>query len=91
MSGSNCVVIGQPVDYRRGSGTDDHAALDVLGQDADETPVALLGELDQYLAELAYLRALLLAGDGTRLEHLFDEARRARNAWAEQQTNPVSE
>lgn len=52
---------------------------------------ALLGELDQYLAELAYLRALLLAGDGIRLEHLFDEARRARNAWAEQQTNPVSE
>ncbi len=52
---------------------------------------ALLGELDQYLAELAYLRALLLAGDATRLEHLFDEARRARNAWAEQQTNIASE
>lgn len=44
---------------------------------------ALLGELDQYLAELAYLRALLLAGDGNRLEQLFDEARQARNAWAE--------
>lgn len=45
---------------------------------------ALLGELDQYLAELAYLRALLIAGDGPRLEQLFDEARQARNAWAEQ-------
>lgn len=45
---------------------------------------ALLGELDQYLAELAYLRALLMAGDGKRLEQLFDEARCARNAWAEQ-------
>lgn len=45
---------------------------------------ALLGELDQYLAELAYLRALLLSSDGERLEQLFDEARRARNAWAEQ-------
>ncbi len=52
---------------------------------------ALLGELDQYLAELAYLRALLMAGDASRLEQLFDEARRARNAWAEQQTNIVSE
>ena len=45
---------------------------------------ALLAELDQYLAELAYLRALLLASDGNRLEQLFAEARRARNAWAEQ-------
>ncbi|ANQ84235.1 prephenate dehydrogenase [Azoarcus olearius] len=45
---------------------------------------ALLAELDQYLAELAYLRALLLAGDGTRLEQLFGEARRARDAWAAQ-------
>ena len=44
---------------------------------------ALLGELDQYLAELAYLRALLLSGDGERLEQHFDEARKARNAWAE--------
>lgn len=45
---------------------------------------ALLGELDQYLAELAYLRALLMAGDGKRLEQLFDEAQHARNAWAAQ-------
>ncbi|MCK0512222.1 prephenate dehydrogenase [Aromatoleum buckelii] len=45
---------------------------------------ALLGELDQYLAELAQLRALLLSADGDRLEQLFGEARAARNAWAEQ-------
>lgn len=44
---------------------------------------ALLAELDEYLAELAYLRALLMAGDGNRLEALFSEARTARNAWAE--------
>ncbi len=49
---------------------------------------ALLAELDQYLAELAYLRALLLAGDGERLEHVFNEARQARNAWAEQAAPP---
>ncbi|MBR0566190.1 prephenate dehydrogenase/arogenate dehydrogenase family protein [Azoarcus sp. L1K30] len=45
---------------------------------------ALLGELDEYLAELAYMRALLMAGDGKRLEQMFEEARSARNAWAEQ-------
>ncbi len=44
---------------------------------------ALLAELDQYLAELAYLRALLLSADGERLQQHFDEARLARNAWAE--------
>lgn len=44
---------------------------------------ALLAELDQYLAELAYLRALLLSGDSERLEQHFEEARTARNAWAE--------
>lgn len=49
---------------------------------------ALLAELDQYLAELAYLRALLLSGDGERLEQLFDEARTARNTWAEQFSGP---
>lgn len=43
---------------------------------------ALLAELDQYLAELAYLRALLLSGDSERLEQHFDEARKARNEWA---------
>ncbi len=49
---------------------------------------ALLAELDQYLAELAYLRALLLSGDSERLEQLFDEARTARNTWAEQFSGP---
>lgn len=49
---------------------------------------ALLAELDQYLAELAYLRALLLSGDGERLEQLFDEARTARNTWAERFSGP---
>jgi prephenate dehydrogenase len=51
---------------------------------------AVLAELDQYLAELAYLRALLLSGDGDRLEQLFAEARRARNDWAEQYAAGVS-
>lgn len=45
---------------------------------------ALLGELDAYLAELAYLRALLTAGKGDELESLFKTARDARNAWAVQ-------
>lgn len=45
---------------------------------------ALLAELDEYLAELAYLRALLLSGDSERLEQHFSEARAARNTWAEQ-------
>jgi len=44
---------------------------------------ALLAELDQYLGELAYLRALLLGNDGKALEALFAEARDARNRWAE--------
>lgn len=44
---------------------------------------ALLGELDTYLAELALLRAYLMTGDGESLQGIFDEARRARNAWAE--------
>ncbi len=45
---------------------------------------ALLAELDQYLAELAYLRALLLSADGERLQQHFADARAARNAWAQQ-------
>ncbi|NMG64296.1 prephenate dehydrogenase/arogenate dehydrogenase family protein [Azoarcus indigens] len=49
---------------------------------------ALLAELDQYLAELAYLRALLLGGEADRLEKLFEEARCARNAWAERNAPP---
>lgn len=48
---------------------------------------ALLGELDAYLAELAYLRALLMAGKGDDLEALFQTAREARNAWAQQGQN----
>lgn len=44
---------------------------------------ALLAELDQYMAELVQLRALLAAGDGAGLKAVFDTARRARNAWAE--------
>lgn len=48
---------------------------------------ALLAELDEYLAELAYLRALLLSGDGERLQQHFTEARAARNAWAAQIEN----
>lgn len=44
---------------------------------------ALLAELDAYLAELAYLRALLMQGDGVALESLFGQASAARNAWAE--------
>lgn len=45
--------------------------------------VALLDELDAYQAELARLRALLVASDGDGLEAVFGRARRARNAWAE--------
>jgi len=44
---------------------------------------ALLGELDQYLGELALIRSLLLSGNGPRLEQLFEEARRARTKWGE--------
>ncbi|PLK48255.1 prephenate dehydrogenase/arogenate dehydrogenase family protein [Uliginosibacterium sp. TH139] len=44
---------------------------------------ALLAELDAYLTELAYLRALLMQGDGGGLESLFAEASVARNDWAE--------
>src|SRR5690606_5743649 len=45
--------------------------------------VALLGELDQYVAELGRLRHLLEAGDGGGLEEVFAFARRARVAWGE--------
>ena len=44
---------------------------------------ALLGELDQYLGELALIRSLLLSGNGSRLEQLFEEARQARTKWGE--------
>ncbi len=46
---------------------------------------ALLAELDAYLAQLAWLRALLLQGDGQELEKLFSEASAARNKWANSQ------
>ncbi|GAA5181346.1 hypothetical protein GCM10025771_28090 [Niveibacterium umoris] len=42
---------------------------------------ALLAELDTYLTELAWIRALLSQGDGDSLEKLFCEARDARDAW----------
>lgn len=44
---------------------------------------ALLAELDEYLAELAYMRALLMSSDGDKLESLFATARDARNRWAD--------
>ena len=50
---------------------------------------SLLAELDAYLSELAYLRALLVEGDGPALEAVFDEASRARNTWADK-AFPVS-
>ncbi|MCL2658129.1 MAG: prephenate dehydrogenase/arogenate dehydrogenase family protein [Betaproteobacteria bacterium] len=48
---------------------------------------AILAELDAYLTELAWVRALLVQGDGESLETLFDEARNARNAWLAGQFN----
>ncbi|HNA68777.1 MAG TPA: prephenate dehydrogenase/arogenate dehydrogenase family protein [Rhodocyclaceae bacterium] len=44
---------------------------------------SLLAELDAYLGELAWLRALLASGDGPALEKVFSEASRARNEWAD--------
>ena len=46
---------------------------------------ALVAELDAYLAELAWLRALLLNADGEGLEKHFAEASAARNAWGSSQ------
>ncbi|MBL8395416.1 MAG: prephenate dehydrogenase/arogenate dehydrogenase family protein [Candidatus Accumulibacter sp.] len=45
--------------------------------------LALLDELDCYRAQLDELRAALQAGDGARLEEIFDVARTARRAWGE--------
>ncbi|WP_341675419.1 prephenate dehydrogenase/arogenate dehydrogenase family protein [Niveibacterium sp. SC-1] len=42
---------------------------------------ALLAELDTYLTELAWIRALLSKADGESLEKLFTDARDARDAW----------
>lgn len=47
--------------------------------------VALLEELDRYRAQLDELRAVLDAGDGRRLEEIFDTARTARRAWQQGQ------
>ena len=47
--------------------------------------VALLEELDRYRAQLDELRAVLDAGDGQRLEEIFDIARTARRAWQQGQ------
>lgn len=44
---------------------------------------SLQAELDAYLTELAYLRALLAEGNGPALERVFDAASRARNTWAD--------
>ena len=44
---------------------------------------SLLAELDAYLTELAYLRALLSEGNGPALERVFDAASRARTTWAD--------
>lgn len=46
---------------------------------------ALLEELDRYRAQLDELRSALVAGDGQRLEEIFDTARTARRAWQELQ------
>jgi len=45
---------------------------------------ALLGELDSYRAQLADLHDALAAGDGARLEAVFDIARQRRRAWGGQ-------
>ncbi|MBW7656259.1 MAG: prephenate dehydrogenase [Hydrogenophilus thermoluteolus] len=42
----------------------------------------ILAELDEYLSELAWIRALLLSGNGDGLYHLFAAASEARNRWA---------
>lgn len=42
---------------------------------------ALLAEVDAYAAALARARSMLAAGDGTALESMYSNARRARLAW----------
>ncbi len=42
---------------------------------------ALLDQLDGYLAQLTQMRASLAAGDGTALETVYANARRARQQW----------
>lgn len=43
---------------------------------------ALLRELDDYMTQLARMRALLAAGDSTGLEAIYANAQRARHAWS---------
>lgn len=43
---------------------------------------ALLRELDAYMAQLVNLRQLLAAADGAGIEAVYDNAQRARHAWA---------
>ncbi|QGZ43265.1 prephenate dehydrogenase/arogenate dehydrogenase family protein [Pseudoduganella flava] len=45
--------------------------------------VALLAELDAYMAQLTQLRAQLAAGDGAGLEAVYGNAQRARRNWIE--------
>ena len=44
---------------------------------------ALLGELDDYLAQLTRMRAMLAARDGAGLEAVYANARRARRQWTD--------
>ena len=44
---------------------------------------ALLGELDAYVAKLQSMRGLLAAGDAAALERMLEQARKARNEWAQ--------
>jgi prephenate dehydrogenase len=44
---------------------------------------ALVEELDAYLAQLSRLRDALVKGDGAALEQVFSNARAARNAWVQ--------
>lgn len=43
---------------------------------------ALLRELDDYMAQLERMRAMLAAGDGAALEAVYANAQRARHAWS---------
>jgi len=51
---------------------------------------AILAELDQYLSELAFIRALLLSANGPGLEEVFAKARAARMAWGERYVNDAN-
>ena len=51
---------------------------------------AILAELDQYLSELAFIRALLLSANAPGLEEVFAKARAARMAWGERYVNDAN-